>query len=334
MWSITSLIAFSLVWGAFPSAAQSTPDLIDALKAAGATKFAETIKSNPELLNLYTSSAVGTVFAPADSASPPAVNITAKLRKRQSGTNYGAYGMGAAQGIQTGAKFNQQPSGLVIPVSNPQAGGQPNNVVSNPAPANGTSAKRWAYERDNGATSPGLTISGGLGTVVNVLKTDIPYSGGLIHLSSGLKTFSSLIANSTNFTTGLDTNPLTTVFLPSDAAFAAANISASTSVSPNFLPGHVVPNFLGYLPNLQNGAKLKTQTGDVLTVTFSGGSYYINGAKIITANIILPNGVAHIVNKVIQPAPPTVPSGANILSMGWAANVACVVAGASLLSLA
>jgi uncharacterized surface protein with fasciclin (FAS1) repeats len=95
----------------------------------------------------------------------------------------------------------------------------------------------------------------------------------------------------------IDSTPLTTIFLPTDAAFAAANISAS-SAPASLLTGLIVPNFLGYLPNLQNGAQLTTQSGTVLTVTVKGSDYYINGAKITTSNVITTNGVAHIIDQV------------------------------------
>jgi hypothetical protein len=74
-----------------------------------------------------------------------------------------------------------------------------------------------------------------------------------------------------------------------------------------------VPNFLGYLPALTNGATLVTQGGKTLTVTITGSEYCINNAKITQANIILPNGVAHVVDAVVRANPPAAVSSGIML---------------------
>lgn len=64
---------------------------------------------------------------------------------------------------------------------------------------------------------------------------------------------------------------------------------------------------IGYLPNLKHGQTLKTKAGGELKVSVTStttpegaedGDFYINGAKIVKANLVLDNGVAHIVEKV------------------------------------
>jgi uncharacterized surface protein with fasciclin (FAS1) repeats len=65
------------------------------------------------------------------------------------------------------------------------------------------------------------------------------------------------------------------------------------------LSNHIIPNYLGYTPVLTNGTVLTTQSGNKLTVTLnSNGERYINNAKIIAANQITTNGVAHVVDSV------------------------------------
>jgi hypothetical protein len=59
-----------------------------------------------------------------------------------------------------------------------------------------------------------------------------------------------------------------------------------------------VPNFAGYLPLLKNGALLTTQAGTNVTVSVRGNDFYINDARIISANIIIANGVAHVLDQV------------------------------------
>jgi uncharacterized surface protein with fasciclin (FAS1) repeats len=64
------------------------------------------------------------------------------------------------------------------------------------------------------------------------------------------------------------------------------------------ISGFVIPNFVGYLPSLKNGSTYTTRAGTTVTVTVQGSDYYINNAKIIGANMILENGVAHVVDQV------------------------------------
>lgn len=98
---------------------------------------------------------------------------------------------------------------------------------------------------------------------------------------------------STNLTAQLESAESTTFFLPRNAAW-----NSTSSVGPSLLLGHAVQDFEGYLPALKNGQTLKTIGGSNLTVTIRGGEYYINGARIVSSNLILENGVAHIIDKV------------------------------------
>jgi hypothetical protein len=113
----------------------------------------------------------------------------------------------------------------------------------------------------------------------------------------GINTFASL-AGSANLTDTFDNIPATTFFIPSDEAFASSNVSSPSGTTASLLEGHVIPNFIGYLPSLVNGSTLTTQAGSVVTVTIQGDNYYINNALIITSNAILENGVAHVIDQV------------------------------------
>jgi uncharacterized surface protein with fasciclin (FAS1) repeats len=114
--------------------------------------------------------------------------------------------------------------------------------------------------------------------------------------ATGESTFASL-ANSANLTDAFDNIPYSTFFIPSDEAFANANASPSAATA-NLLSGHVIPNFVGYLPSLVNGSTLTTQAGSSVTVTVQGNNYYINDALIVSSNLILENGVAHVIDQV------------------------------------
>lgn len=84
--------------------------------------------------------------------------------------------------------------------------------------------------------------------------------------------------------------------MPSNEAFSAA--PNGTIPPAQLLANHVVPDFVGYLPDLKDGAVLKTRTGATLAISVRDGQYFVNGARITTANLILANGVAHVIDKV------------------------------------
>ncbi len=117
-------------------------------------------------------------------------------------------------------------------------------------------------------------------------------------LLTGQSTFASL-AKSANLSTLLDNTPSITVFIPSNQAFSAAGLSSSGPTTEQVLAGHVVTgDEVGYLPNLSNGQVFTTSSGSSITVTVQGENYFVNGALITQPNLILPNGVAHVVNQV------------------------------------
>jgi len=68
----------------------------------------------------------------------------------------------------------------------------------------------------------------------------------------------------------------------------------------NLLLGHMISNFVGYLPSLSNGTTYTSQSGTTFTVIIQGSDYYINNAKILTSNVIVDNGVAHVVDQVCR----------------------------------
>ena len=49
---------------------------------------------------------------------------------------------------------------------------------------------------------------------------------------------------------------------------------------------------VGYLPNLVNGQTLTAEDGSQLKVNVEGDEYYVNGARVEQANLILENGGA------------------------------------------
>ena len=115
--------------------------------------------------------------------------------------------------------------------------------------------------------------------------------------SKGYTTFTAL-TNVSNLTAELDSAAGLTALIPTNSAFTVANVSSTNPTTPSLMDAHIIPNFVGYLPALTDGLKLITQAGTTITVTVKGNDIYLNNAKIIASNLILENGVAHVLDKV------------------------------------
>lgn len=99
-----------------------------------------------------------------------------------------------------------------------------------------------------------------------------------------------------------------TVFAPVDEAFAALPAgTVDTLLEPenlNDLQGvltyHVVPGVVT-AADLVEGMELTTVQGETLTVSLAGGAS-INGANVVAADVMVSNGVVHIIDAVLLPS--------------------------------
>jgi len=99
------------------------------------------------------------------------------------------------------------------------------------------------------------------------------------------------------------------VFAPTDAAFAAlpegtvaALLEDPTGDLAQILLYHVVGSKV-MSQDLVDGQSVTTLNGEKITFTSKGGSFYADNAKITIADITADNGVVHVIDAVIIPAP-------------------------------
>ncbi|KAL5485404.1 hypothetical protein ACEPAI_8046 [Sanghuangporus weigelae] len=146
---------------------------------------------------------------------------------------------------------------------------------------------------------------------VHVTTAVIDYPGDLeaALFANNLTSFTSALQNASLLDT-LNRQHGVTIFAPSDAAFAAAqqNLSAAGSnatVLTNVLRNHVINGTTVYSGNLieLGGSNVTTGAGEGLSATFnSTGGFVTVGnstAGITTPDIVLWNGVLHIVDSVL-----------------------------------
>lgn len=90
-----------------------------------------------------------------------------------------------------------------------------------------------------------------------------------------------------------------TIFAPSNAAFQAigsALPNLTTDQLTSILTYHVVQGTVGYSSLLRN-TTLKTVGGGNVTITVQGGSVFVNSAKVIVPDVLVANGVVHVIDK-------------------------------------
>jgi uncharacterized surface protein with fasciclin (FAS1) repeats len=96
-----------------------------------------------------------------------------------------------------------------------------------------------------------------------------------------------------------------TVFAPTDDAFAKipkAQLDALLADKAKLtavLTYHVVPGTV-MAKDVKPG-KVKTVQGSELTVSASGGSVAVDGAKVSATDIVASNGVIHVIDSVVLP---------------------------------
>ena len=99
-----------------------------------------------------------------------------------------------------------------------------------------------------------------------------------------------------------------TVFAPTDAAFAKLPtgtidaLLADKAKLAAILTYHVLAGKVMAADIVEtDGAKPATVNGQALNIVLSGGKVYVNGAQVVTADIVASNGVTHGIDAVLLP---------------------------------
>lgn len=102
----------------------------------------------------------------------------------------------------------------------------------------------------------------------------------------------------------LDTIEDITVFIPNNDAFVAAASAfqnASVEVLTEVLEYHAIQGSVVFASDIANGS-VQTVQGSELTLSVGyDGTVYVDNARVILPNILLSNGVAHIIDTVLNP---------------------------------
>jgi uncharacterized surface protein with fasciclin (FAS1) repeats len=169
--------------------------------------------------------------------------------------------------------------------------------------------------------SPNVTIfSGYLHNSSIVSNGTFNVSGGVVHIVNSFLQIPSNLTNTAvqlglrsavgalttvNLASQLDTMMNMTFFIPTNDAFQAVGGTLAT-MSPSelsrILAYHVINGTIGYSNMLSNGSMLATADNGVpVTITKENGTVYINSAKVVVPNVLVANGVMHVIDAVLNP---------------------------------
>ncbi|KAJ2915075.1 hypothetical protein MD484_g5331, partial [Candolleomyces efflorescens] len=174
----------------------------------------------------------------------------------------------------------------------------------------------------------GLKIYSGIGTPSNVTTSDVVFDDGYMHLIDRVLNFprpcteTAQAASLTrlyralqraNLSVTVDTTPKFTCFAPTDAAFERAGIDVE-ALTPQQLTDalmyHSIVGDVGYSTAFEDGRQYQTLLGVNVTVHKRAGQLFINDVAVLQGNVVMSNGVAHVLDGVLSPPTPGTPTNA------------------------
>lgn len=132
------------------------------------------------------------------------------------------------------------------------------------------------------------------------LPQNISTSGVALNLTSAVGALAAL-----NLSDTVDTTPDVTCFIPNNAAFQAIGgnlANLSTADLTGILEYHVVAGQVLYSTDLMNDTSVATLNGANLTVYLEGSDVYVDNAKVVFPNVLVRNGVVHVIDRVLNPS--------------------------------
>ncbi|KAK4185460.1 FAS1 domain-containing protein [Podospora australis] len=180
-----------------------------------------------------------------------------------------------------------------------------------------TGGQRLQVQTDD---SGGVSFLSGDGTTSLVTSVNFNYTGGTIHVIDNVVTIPANVSTTllnANLTATLgavvqagvaDTLTNTrdlTIFAPTNAAFEAiGNLVAGLTAEElaNILGYHVIPGAVVYSTDVTDGASVASLQGEELNFRVVDGNVWVNSAKVVQANVLIANGVVHVIDGVLNPA--------------------------------
>lgn len=166
-----------------------------------------------------------------------------------------------------------------------------------------------------------VVFTSGFATRGTVLVEDLPFDNGLVQVIDSVmrvpETLESTARNAYTdltafigalYATGLMSELAgeedVTIFAPHNSAFqklAGAFEDMDNEELRNILRYHIVPGRLSHVWELRNASSLTTADNGRLYITRHTNFIYINSAQIIQTDILISNGLVHMIDNVLNP---------------------------------
>jgi uncharacterized surface protein with fasciclin (FAS1) repeats len=302
---IKSLLALALLPGVLAQLANLTTVLSNNTDLSNLTNY---LSSMPQFVSQLSNATNITILAPSNDAFSKFMNSSFSKMVGQGGnaTILDLLNYHVLNGTHTSFSFNGTPAFI------------PTHLTSQDA-TNVTTGQRVEGIKSNNT----LSFISGLLTNSTVTQADMNFTGGVIHvidtlltvpenvsttaLATGLTAVDGALQN-TSLTDTIDTLQDVTVFAPSNAAFrsiGSALENASASDLANIVGYHVINGTVAYSTDLKDMQNLTAYNGENVTISIKNGSVFVNSAKVVTSNILVANGVMHVIDNVLNPANPS-----------------------------
>ena len=150
-------------------------------------------------------------------------------------------------------------------------------------------------------TTADVTFSGGVVHIIDTVLT-VPLSPAMSAIDSDLTALAGALTQ-TNLVSTVDSLKDVTIFAPSNKAFqdiGSAASSLSETQLASILEYHVISGTVGYSSLLTSGLaneSLPTVMGESVNVLVEDGKVFANSAQVIITDIIVANGVMHVIDK-------------------------------------
>jgi uncharacterized surface protein with fasciclin (FAS1) repeats len=257
------------------------------------------------ILNALNSSGTFTVFAPNNDAFAAASLDPTKVSYVSQVLYYHVLGSVVKAGDLEALQF---PETLMKNASLVNLGGKPQVVSVSKTVTDGTTTVTLNFG-----------IPGVSDYTAQVVTADVICSNGVVHIIDKVLLFPKSTAATAqaagltdselikalvkaDLVSAVDDTSSLTIFAPTNDAMLAANWSnLSKDALASVLQYHVVPD-VAYSTDLKSGDDFPTLESNKIQITISNNTVMVNNAKVVVANVLIENGVVHVIDKVLLPS--------------------------------
>ncbi|KAL9029251.1 MAG: hypothetical protein Q9196_002489 [Gyalolechia fulgens] len=160
---------------------------------------------------------------------------------------------------------------------------------------------------NSSVTTADQNFTGGVVHIIDTVLT-VPQNVSSTAIAAGLSGVAGALTQAELVDT-VDSLMDVTIFAPNNSAFQAIG-SALPNLTMAELAGilqyHVINGTVAYSSMLENEMKVPALSGGDLTITIEDGAVFVNSAKVLIPDVLVANGVVHVIDNVLNPNNTTV----------------------------